>query len=99
MLLFTSVACESISYHMYRNIFIVLYVNSFLDLILWIKINVFVLYYLQYTLKRSSVQIQPNIVSLILVFWSLHDMGLDFPFASSCEVVCIKSRGDELEKQ
>lgn len=89
------------SCHTYSNIFILLDVNRLLDLILWIKINVFVLLlstiYLHY-LKRITGANSTNVVPLISVFWSLHDMRLDFPFASSCEVVCIKSRGDELEK-
>lgn len=86
---------------MYRNIFILLYVNSLLDIILLIHLNVFVIFpaiYLHY-LKRIIGANSTQHCLLISVFWSLRDLRLDFPFASSGEVVCIKSRGDELEKQ
>lgn len=71
MLLFTSFAYESMSYHMYSHIFIFLYVNSLHDLILLIKLNVFVilpamyLHYLKRIIGANSTQHCP----LISVFW------------------------------
>lgn len=100
MLLLNSIASETTSYRIYSTIFILLYVNSLFDLMLSIKLNVFVIlpaiyfYYLKRIIAANSTQHCP----LISLFWSLHDIGLDVPFASSYEVVCIKSRGDELEK-